>query len=208
MKPHSALDPTLLGSLKRHLPGKRRNSLLDLDMSSRVDWLAKTDAFLDEPATSPPHTTLYIELAGLDARCANHGDRQFKIERACAITVRDVLAELDAFLHRRAPELTFVPAARGAGAEGAATGVRRVVRLEHPAESCDSLSSASSSEEDPVFEDGGHGESVFVTGLAGESLMARWLDGRSSFAGVKRADNHDFKLIVHMVKPSAKPQAR
>ncbi|KAL5525130.1 hypothetical protein ACEPAF_8999 [Sanghuangporus sanghuang] len=82
-----------------------RPSLVALDMSTPIDWSARTEAWLDEPATRPAQTTLLLEIPELQRVCLNHGERQFRIERAGGISVRDILIELDKFLHRPAPKL-------------------------------------------------------------------------------------------------------
>ncbi|THH07573.1 hypothetical protein EW145_g3278 [Phellinidium pouzarii] len=209
MQLHSSLDPSLLGSLKRNLSRKGRCSYVDLDMSARIDWLAKTDAFLDEPATSPPRTTLYIECAGLAEVCVNHGERQFRIVRTEAITVRDVLVELDRYLHRRAPVLSFkavhpgrVTSAKERRLSGGSSSDegslrRRSVEIEVPAQSEESLSSGSDADPAVSTDDVNH----YSVEASEESLMSKWLGEKTTFSGLKCAENHDFKLIVRMVKP-------
>ncbi|KAL5498302.1 hypothetical protein ACEPAH_2443 [Sanghuangporus vaninii] len=73
MHPHSALDPSFLGSFKRLFShsGAASGCYLDIDMTRRVDWYAAQRssisssspsgrAFLDQPATSPPTCELSI----------------------------------------------------------------------------------------------------------------------------------------------------
>ncbi|KAL5525135.1 hypothetical protein ACEPAF_9004 [Sanghuangporus sanghuang] len=68
MHPHSALDPSFLGSFKRLFSHSgAAGCYLDIDMTRRVDWYAAqrsspsgARAFLDQPATSPPACELSI----------------------------------------------------------------------------------------------------------------------------------------------------
>lgn len=198
MKLHSALDPTLRSTLRRRLSNRgissRVNSLIELDMAERIDWSTKMDAYLDEPATTPAHTMLLFELPELRDLCVNHGERQFRIVRTQPITVRDVLVELDEFLHRRVPTLVGFPKSFGIGAQKLASeGLENqqqptVVGFANstPVSSEDSLSS---------------GDSI----PSNDTVMTRWLGEKSAFAGAKCAENHDFKLIVKMTKPNTKP---
>ncbi|KAL5478818.1 hypothetical protein ACEPAI_2095 [Sanghuangporus weigelae] len=74
MHPHSALDPSFLGSFKRLFSHSGAGGCyLDIDMTRRVDWYAYAAqrsssssssppgrAFLDQPATSPPTCELSV----------------------------------------------------------------------------------------------------------------------------------------------------
>ena len=51
--------------------------------------------------------------------------------------------------------------------------------------------------------DGGEGEKAVYD--FEKSVLARWLGEKRVFAGMRRADNHDFKLIVRMKSSGAKP---
>ncbi|KAL5520455.1 hypothetical protein ACEPAG_9679 [Sanghuangporus baumii] len=82
MHPHSALDPSFLGSFKRLFAhsggGGAQGCYLDIDMTRRVDWYAYAyaaqrsssppgRAFLDQPATSPPTCELSVLVPELRA---------------------------------------------------------------------------------------------------------------------------------------------
>ena len=188
-------------------------------MSKRIDWTARTEAWLDEPATRPAQTTLLLEIPELASICLNHGERQFRIERTHAISVRDILIELDKFLHRPAPKLVgnfktakvqkAAVALVTSGSVSANSGESdgdgdelverprspRAVSLEVNVIGCEDGRTPDTSESSLSSES--------AEKKPTESVLTRWLGEKTVFAGLKRAENHDYKLFVKMVKPNS-----
>ncbi|EJD05063.1 uncharacterized protein FOMMEDRAFT_139651 [Fomitiporia mediterranea MF3/22] len=215
MQLHTALDATFIGSLRRRLSNRgrarshsRSSSLLFLDMSEHVDWMTRTDESLDDPATTPAHTLLIFEVPDLQSVCFNHGERQFRVERPQAITVRDVLFELDAFLHRRAPMLvgnfTTLTDEKKRMLLGDLGDREEAPRVEivnlHSVATATTTGTPDSSESSLAS-----AASTSRPGKdSGESVIRRWLGDKTVFAGLRCSENHDFKLIVRMAKPNGK----
>ncbi|KAL5478815.1 hypothetical protein ACEPAI_2092 [Sanghuangporus weigelae] len=185
-----------------------RPSLVALDMSTPTDWSARTEAWLDEPATRPAQTTLLLEIPELQHVCLNHGERQFRIERTAGISVRDILIELDKFLHRPAPKLVGnfrsakVPKSGVVSGDADGEGDELVERPRSPkAVSLEVDANVTPDSSESSFSSSSDASSAFGKKQSGESVLTRWLGEKTVFGGLKRAENHDFKLFVKMVKP-------
>ncbi|KAL5498309.1 hypothetical protein ACEPAH_2451 [Sanghuangporus vaninii] len=190
-----------------------RPSLVALDMSAPIDWSARTEAWLDEPATRPAQTTLLLEVPELQRVCLNHGERQFRIERARGISVRDILIELDKFLHRPAPKLVGNFRTAKVPKSGACAGVTTTTSEDGEGESDELVDRPRSpravSLEVAVTVTPDSSESSFSSSSSesaekkkpGESVLTRWMGDKTVFGGLRRAENHDYKLFVKMVKP-------
>ncbi|EJD05066.1 uncharacterized protein FOMMEDRAFT_145701 [Fomitiporia mediterranea MF3/22] len=113
MHPHSALDPSFLGSFKRLFSHK--GCYLDLDMTRRIDWHTRRSSspskqhpsFLDEPATKPPTHDLTILCTELRSLLPPDSDKslwslRIRLQQR-VVTVRDVLMHLDRWLYAEIP---------------------------------------------------------------------------------------------------------
>ncbi|KAL5520456.1 hypothetical protein ACEPAG_9680 [Sanghuangporus baumii] len=222
--PTSPSSPTSTPTTKH---SQTRPSLVALDMSHSIDWSARTETWLDEPATRPAQTTLLLEIPELQRVCLNHGERQFRIERTSGISVRDILIELDKFLHRPAPKLvgnfrtaklpqsgvvsvSTSVSVSGDADDGDGESDEQLVVFDRPrspkAVSLDvnsaSVTPDSSESSFASSSDASSGSASGKKQSPGESVLTRWLGEKTVFGGLKRAENHDFKLFVKMVKPN------
>lgn len=204
-------------------------------MTQRISWSKFSDptGTLDEPATSPARTFLLVEVPELQAACINHGERIFKVERGGKdITVRDVLEELDTFLHRRAPGFATRKPHGGemvgdysCAKDGQTHGRRTSSTSSESAGSSDEHQSplpliavregdaavavglpseTSLDRSDGTVESSHSGACEKDIYVYEETVLARWLGEKRVFAGMRRADNHDFKLIAKMKSCSAR----
>ena len=254
MQVHRSLNPSFSVAVRRRLSFRRSNdekftnqagqrprspphTYHGIDMSSRIDWASMEDPVLDHPATNPPRTLLLIEVPELQSVCMNHGERVFKVERGGEpIRVRDVLFELDAFLHRRAPTLvgsfarpeemklqpftnTHVRHSSSTSTESDDSTAMSTCKppLALAVQNCGSPVSvdlprvtitpdrSDSTLESSVSGGGGaRSDEAEAACDFDESVLAKWLGERRVFAGMKKAENHDYKLIARMKSGSAR----
>lgn len=214
MHPHSALDPTFLGSFKRLF--SQKGCYLDLDMTRRIDWHTRRapSSFLDEPATSPPTTDLIISCSELHALCpdADKSIWALRIRQSRTVTVRDVLTHIDHFLYGEIPAVYWPESpveqeriecahrlrvkhlARTHG-RSAKTGARMSMTAGYGAPLC----FMQVIECDELDE---YGRMVKRDRKVASRID--WLGGKFFFAGLKRSEDSESDFVLNMEAPWAR----